>query len=134
MTTVAIERYRPTARLPWRQLAIISVYWFGISATRGAVGIFGQHQVEVVAGSDKRGVLLGVIATAAFGERIWRGFAAAAVKTALEILDGKDPGGYPRYMTYLKKLPQYRLWIDSSMARDSLAEERLSAWLARRPR
>jgi len=74
------------------------------------------------------------LATAAFGERIWRGFAAATVKTAVEILDGKDPAGYPRYMTYLKKLPEYRAWIDSSMARDSLAAERLADWLARRPR
>jgi creatinine amidohydrolase/Fe(II)-dependent formamide hydrolase-like protein len=74
------------------------------------------------------------LATAAFGERIWRGFAAAAVKTAVEILDGKDPGGYPRYMSYLKKLPEYRSWIDASTARDSLAAERLADWLARRPR
>jgi creatinine amidohydrolase/Fe(II)-dependent formamide hydrolase-like protein len=74
------------------------------------------------------------LATAAFGERIWRGFSAAAVKTALEILDGKDPAGYQRYMTYLRKLPQYRAWIDSSMARDSLAGKRLADWMARRPR
>ncbi|MET0772731.1 MAG: MFS transporter [Candidatus Limnocylindrales bacterium] len=39
-----------------------SVYWFGISAMWGGAGIFGQHQVEVVAGSDTRGVLLGVVA------------------------------------------------------------------------
>ncbi len=40
----------------------ISAYWFGISAMWGAVGIFGQQQVEVVTGSDTRGVLLGVVA------------------------------------------------------------------------
>jgi hypothetical protein len=56
------------------------------------------------------------------------------VKTAVEILDGKDPGGYPRYTTYLRKLPEYRAWIDSSTARDSLAGERLATWLTRRPR
>ena len=39
-----------------------SVYWFGISAMWGGAGIFGQHQVEVVAESDTRGVLLGVVA------------------------------------------------------------------------
>lgn len=74
------------------------------------------------------------LATAAFGERIWRAFAAATLKTAVEVLDGKDPSGYPRYMTYLKKLPEYRAWIDSSVARDSRAGERLGNWLARRPR
>jgi hypothetical protein len=74
------------------------------------------------------------LATAAFGERVWRGFSAATVKTAVEILDGKDPAGYPRYMTYLRKLPQYRAWIDSSTARDAKAGEKLTEWLAKRPR
>ena len=72
------------------------------------------------------------LATAAFGERIWRGFSAAALKTAVEILDGKDPAGYPRYMTYLLKLPEYRAWIESSSARDAAAGERLAHWLAQR--
>ena len=74
------------------------------------------------------------LATAAFGQRIWRAFAEATIKTSVEILDGKDPGTYPRYVTYLKKLPQYREWIDSTNARDSLAGSRLATWLARRPR
>lgn len=74
------------------------------------------------------------LATADFGKRIWTAFSGATVKTAVEILDGKDPGTYPRYLTYLKKLPEYRDWIDSSNARDSSAGNRLAAWLARRPR
>lgn len=74
------------------------------------------------------------LATAAFGQRIWRAFAEAAIATSVEILDGKDPAGYPRYLTYLKKLPQYRDWIDSTNARDSVAGNRLATWLARRPR
>lgn len=74
------------------------------------------------------------LATAAFGERIWRAFAEATIATSVEILDGKDPGGYPRYVTYLKTLPQYRAWIDSTAARDSLAGSRLADWLAKRPR
>jgi creatinine amidohydrolase len=36
------------------------------------------------------------LATAAFGERIWRAFSDATVKTAVEILDGKDATSYPR--------------------------------------
>jgi len=72
------------------------------------------------------------LATAAFGERIWRAFAEATVKTAVEILDGRDPATYPRYLTYLKKLPEYRGWIDSSTARDSVAAVRLDDWLARK--
>ena len=74
------------------------------------------------------------LATADFGERIWRSFSAATEKTALEILDGRDPASYPRYVTYLKSQAPYREWIDSSMVRDSLAGSRLSSWLARRPR
>jgi creatinine amidohydrolase/Fe(II)-dependent formamide hydrolase-like protein len=74
------------------------------------------------------------LANAAFGERIWRAFAEATITTSIEILDGKDPGSYPRYVTYLKTLPQYRAWIDSANAQDSLAGSRLENWLARRPR
>jgi creatinine amidohydrolase len=73
------------------------------------------------------------LATAAFGKRIWDAFASATVKTAVEILDGKDPASYPRYVTYLKKLPLYREWIDSTRARDSVAGARLADWLVRRP-
>ncbi len=74
------------------------------------------------------------LATAAFGQRIWRAFSAATVKTSVEILDGKDPGSYPRYLTYLKTLPQYRGWIDSAMVRDSVSGVRLSRWLDGRAR
>ncbi len=74
------------------------------------------------------------LATAAFGKRIWNGFSAATVKTAVEILDGKDPSTYPRYLTYLKTLPLYREWIDSANTRDADAAARLNAWLAKRPR
>jgi creatinine amidohydrolase/Fe(II)-dependent formamide hydrolase-like protein len=72
------------------------------------------------------------LATAAFGQRIWRAFADATVKTSIEILDGKDPASYPRYLTYLKTQPEYRAWIDSTNARDSVAGNRLSNWLAKR--
>jgi creatinine amidohydrolase len=74
------------------------------------------------------------LATAAFGERIWRAFSDATIKTAVEILDGKDATTYPRYVTYLRKLPEYRAWIDSTTARDSIGGSRLAAWLARRTR
>jgi creatinine amidohydrolase len=74
------------------------------------------------------------LATPAFGERIWRAFSAATVKTSLEILNGTDPATYPRYVSYLKKLPEYRAWIDSSNVRDSVAGNRLASWLSRRPR
>lgn len=52
--------------------------------------------------------------TAAWGERIWTSFAAATVTTAVDILGGKDPATYQRYLTYLKTLPLYREWIASS--------------------
>lgn len=71
------------------------------------------------------------LATAAFGKRIWNGFVNATVKTAVEILDGKDAATYPRYLTYLKTLPLYRAWIDSANVRDSVGGQRLTKWLAR---
>ena len=70
--------------------------------------------------------------TAALGQRIWTSFAAATVKTAIEVLDGKDPETIPRYVTYLKRLPLYREWIDSTTVRDSLAGRRLETWLKQR--
>ncbi|MBP6716356.1 MAG: creatininase family protein [Acidobacteria bacterium] len=72
------------------------------------------------------------LATAAFGERIWTSFAAATVKTAVAILDGKDPSTYGRYLTYLKTLPLYREWIASADSRDAVGGTKLSEWLARR--
>ncbi len=74
------------------------------------------------------------LATAAFGERIWNAFSAAALATSVAILDGTDPATYPRYVTYLKTLAPYRAWIDSTNARDGRAGARLEAWMARRPR
>jgi creatinine amidohydrolase/Fe(II)-dependent formamide hydrolase-like protein len=73
-------------------------------------------------------------ATAALGKKIWTSFSAATVKTAVEVLDGKDPASYPRYLTYLKTLPLYREWIASANARDSVAGARLNDWLSRRKR
>lgn len=73
------------------------------------------------------------LASAAFGERIWKAFSEATVRTAVEVLDGKDPRAYPRYLTYLRTLPQYRAWIDSSNARDAAGAKRLQEWMARRP-
>ena len=103
---------------------------------KSAASVAGANYAEAFAVAQQPGWpgYLGApqLATAAFGERIWRAFADATVKTAVEILDGKDPASYPRYLTYLKKLPQYRAWIDSSTTRDSLAGVRLDDWRARR--
>ena len=74
------------------------------------------------------------LATTAFGERIWTAFSDAALKTAVEVLDGKDPTTYPRYVTYLKTVPQYREWIDSATVRDSIGDAKLSNWLGKRKR
>jgi creatinine amidohydrolase/Fe(II)-dependent formamide hydrolase-like protein len=103
---------------------------------RDASSVAGANYAEAFAVAQKPGWpgYLGApsLATAAFGERIWRAFAEATLKTSVEILDGKDPATYPRYLTYLRKLPQYRAWIDSSTARDSVADVRLNDWLARK--
>jgi MFS family permease len=53
------EGSRPTARLPGRQLAIMSVYWFGISAIWGGYETFGQRQVELIVGRTPSGLVTG---------------------------------------------------------------------------
>lgn len=72
------------------------------------------------------------IASAELGRQIWDGFAAAALKTTVEILAGKDPAGYPRYLSYLVKNPLYREWIDAARSRDSSQARRQRAWGERR--
>lgn len=72
------------------------------------------------------------LATAALGKKIWTAFAEAAIATSVEILGGKDPASYPRYVAYLKGLPLYREWIDSTNARDARSGAKLEAWLRSR--
>lgn len=74
------------------------------------------------------------LASAAVGQRIWAGFSGAAVKAAVEILNGADPTSFRRYMSYLRTLPLYQDWIRSAEARDSAIAEQQRAWLAKRPR
>ncbi len=50
VTSGAVDSSRPTTLLPWRQLALISVYWFGINVVWGAYEGFGQKQVELIVG------------------------------------------------------------------------------------
>jgi MFS family permease len=52
---------RPTARLPLRQLLQISIYWLGINAIWGGVGIFNQRRVEELVGKDQAGVYLALV-------------------------------------------------------------------------
>jgi MFS family permease len=52
---------RPTALLPWRQLTLISVYWFGINAVWGAYEGFGQKQIELIVGKGSVGSVMGLM-------------------------------------------------------------------------
>jgi MFS family permease len=57
--TDAVTMGRPTALLPWRQLGLISIYWLGLNAVWGAYEGFGQKQIELLAGRDSVGSVLG---------------------------------------------------------------------------
>jgi MFS family permease len=57
------QESRPRALLPMRQLALISVYWFGINAVWGGYEWFGQAQVELIVGEASRGLVTGVLET-----------------------------------------------------------------------
>ena len=52
---------RPTERLPLRQLLQISVYWLGINAIWGGVGIFNQHRVDELAPAGQAGGYLTIM-------------------------------------------------------------------------
>jgi creatinine amidohydrolase/Fe(II)-dependent formamide hydrolase-like protein len=71
-------------------------------------------------------------ATAELGRQIWTSFSGAALATTLEILDGADPAKYPRYLSYLVKLPLYQEWIRAAEERDSAMDQKQRAWLAAR--
>ncbi|MEA2675282.1 MAG: hypothetical protein QOI92_2474 [Chloroflexota bacterium] len=52
---------RPTVRLPLRQLLQISIYWLGINAIWGGVGIFNQQRVDDLAPPGEAGSYLNLM-------------------------------------------------------------------------
>ncbi|HEX3265376.1 MAG TPA: MFS transporter [Candidatus Limnocylindrales bacterium] len=52
---------RPTERLPIRQLLQISIYWLGINAIWGGVGIFNQRRVDELAPAGEAGHYLNLM-------------------------------------------------------------------------
>jgi MFS family permease len=54
---------RPTRLLPWKQLALISVYWLGINMVWGGYEWFGQAQIELMVGEGARGLTTAVLET-----------------------------------------------------------------------
>ena len=86
---------------------------------------------------EEHGPFLPAFTDGVLSARLTRELAAGIVRQHpkwTEILDGKDARSYPRYVTYLTTLAQYREWIASSSVRDSVAGSRLDNWLMRRPR
>jgi creatinine amidohydrolase/Fe(II)-dependent formamide hydrolase-like protein len=69
------------------------------------------------------------LAAAAIGKQIWEGFSGATIRTAVEILKGKDPATLPRYMSYLRRMPLYQGWIRDAELRDSTLGIRQRRWL-----
>ena len=51
----AAEVGRTGIHLPWRQLFVMSVYWFGIQAIWGGYETFGQEQVKLMVGEEQQG-------------------------------------------------------------------------------
>ncbi len=52
---------RTTVRLPWREVFMISIYWFGIQAIWGGYETYGQEQVKWMVGDAGKGLTIGVI-------------------------------------------------------------------------
>jgi MFS family permease len=58
---VPSDAERPTRLLPWPQLLLISVYWFGIQAVWGGYEQFGQKQVQLIVGDGVKGTAIGIL-------------------------------------------------------------------------
>jgi MFS family permease len=56
-----VEGARTSIHLPWRQLFLMSVYWFGIQAIWGGYETFGQEQVKLMVGEESKGLAIGLI-------------------------------------------------------------------------
>jgi creatinine amidohydrolase len=69
------------------------------------------------------------LASAAFGEKIWKSFASAATDHAIKILEGADPASFPRYADYLEKNPLYQEWIKAATAHEAGLEAKQRAWI-----
>ena len=54
------EAARPTEPLPWRQLAQISLYWLGINAIMGGIGIAIQKRVPLMVPEGEAGTYLAI--------------------------------------------------------------------------
>ena len=74
------------------------------------------------------------LATAELGRHIWNGFFAAALESAVDILNGTDPESIQRYLTFMLKNPIHPEWIKRATARDAEYAERQRAWMAKRKR
>ena len=74
------------------------------------------------------------LATAELGRNIWNGFSAAALKSAVDILNGTDPATIQRYLTFMLRNPIHQDWIERATARDADYAERQRAWMAARKR
>jgi creatinine amidohydrolase/Fe(II)-dependent formamide hydrolase-like protein len=74
------------------------------------------------------------LATAELGRHIWSGFSAAALKSAVDIVNGTDPATIQRYLTFMLKNPIHQDWIKRATARDAEYAARQRAWMATRKR
>jgi creatinine amidohydrolase/Fe(II)-dependent formamide hydrolase-like protein len=74
------------------------------------------------------------LATAELGRHIWNGFSAAALKSAVDILNGTDPATIQRYLSFMIKNPIHQEWIKRANERDAAYAERQRAWMAARQR
>lgn len=75
------------------------------------------------------------LASAALGEKIWRGFVLAAGEQALKIVNGADVSKIPRYVDLLEKNAVYQNgWIAPAKAHDMDQEQKQREWLRKHPR
>jgi creatinine amidohydrolase/Fe(II)-dependent formamide hydrolase-like protein len=69
------------------------------------------------------------LATAKFGEQIWKSFVNAAIEHTLKVLDGVEPKAFQRYADLLEKNPLYQGWIKEASAHEKRLEAKQLVWM-----
>jgi MFS family permease len=112
---------RPTTLLPWRQLALIAAYWFGISAIWGGYETFGQKQVWLLVGEDLKGSAIAIL-------ELMGGLVALAVVPTVGAISDYTTSRFGRRKGYIITGATFDLLFLTGLALVSVPEPPPGTW------
>ncbi len=115
------EGVRPTALLPWRQLALIAAYWFGISAIWGGYETFGQKQVWLLVGDAYKGTAIALL-------ELMGGIVALAVVPTVGAISDYTTSRFGRRKGYIVTGATFDLLFLTGLAFVSVPEPAAGTW------